>query len=149
MIPSALVFLESLPLTPNGKVDRKALPIPDQARPELDAIYVRARNPVEEMLAEIWAEVLKVERIGIHDNFFDLGGHSLLATQVTSRLRDRLQIDLPLRTLFEKPTVEGLAVAIIEKQATEAPAEQLSGILAEIDSLTAEEIARQLIDAVK
>jgi acyl carrier protein len=149
MIPSAFVFLESLPLTPNGKVDRKALAVPDHARPELDAIYVRPRNPVEELLAEIWAEVLRIERIGIHDNFFDLGGHSLLATQVTSRLRDRLQIELPLRTLFEKPTIEDLAVAIIEQQAAGVPAEQLSGILAEIDSLSSEEIARQLIHGMK
>ena len=114
MIPSAFVFLESLPLTPNGKVDRKALPVPDQARPELEAIFVRPRNPVEEMLAEIWAEVLKVERIGIHDNFFDLGGHSLLATQVVSRMRRALQVEIPLRALFETPTVAGLAERIGE-----------------------------------
>jgi amino acid adenylation domain-containing protein len=114
MIPSAFVFLDSLPLTPNGKVDRKALPVPDQSRPELGAIFVRPRNPVEEMLAEIWAEVLRVERIGIHDNFFDLGGHSLLATQVVSRMRGALQLEIPLRALFETPTVAGLAERIGE-----------------------------------
>jgi len=114
MIPSAFVFLESLPLTPNGKVDCKALPVPDQARPELEAIFVRPRNPVEEMLAEIWAEVLRVERIGIHDNFFELGGHSLLATQVISRIRRALQMEIPLRALFETPTVAGLAERIEE-----------------------------------
>ena len=114
MIPSAFVFLESLPLTTNGKVDRKALPVPDQTRPELDAIFMSPRTPMEEMLAEIWAEVLKVEGIGIHDNFFDLGGHSLLATQVVSRMRRAVQVEIPLRALFESPTVVGLAARIEE-----------------------------------
>jgi acyl carrier protein len=114
MIPSAFVFLEFLPLTPNGKVDRKALPVPDQSRPELQASYQAPRTPVEELLAEIWTEVLRAERIGIHDNFFDLGGHSLLATQVVSRMRRALQLEIPLRALFETPTVAGLAKRIEE-----------------------------------
>ena len=88
MVPSAFVFLDLIPLTSNGKVDRKALPAPDQNRFDLEESFVAPRTPVEEMIAEIWAEVLKLDRVGIHDNFFDLGGHSLLATQVISRLRE-------------------------------------------------------------
>jgi amino acid adenylation domain-containing protein len=122
MVPSAFVILDALPLTPNGKIDRKALPAPDQNRSEFEQSYVAPRTPVEELLAEIWAEVLKVERVGIHDNFFDLGGHSLKATQVMSRLRDAIQVDLSLRFLFESPTVEGLARMVEEKQSTSSTA---------------------------
>lgn len=109
MVPSAFVFLDSLPLTVSGKVDRRALPAPDGSRPDLAEAYLAPRNGTEELLAKIWAEVLKLERIGIHDNFFDLGGHSLLATQVASRIREALRIELPLRAMFETPTVAGLS----------------------------------------
>jgi acyl carrier protein len=109
MIPSAFVFLDALPLTPSGKLDRKALPAPDDSRPDLDNRFVAPRTPAERSIAKIWAEVLKLEKVGIHDNFFYLGGHSLLATQVISRLRDAFRIHLPLRSLFESPTVAGLA----------------------------------------
>jgi amino acid adenylation domain-containing protein/FkbM family methyltransferase len=114
MIPSVFVFLESLPLTPNGKIDRRALPAPDHARPEMEEGYVAPRTLIEELIAEIWAEVLKLEKIGIHDNFFDLGGHSLVATQVISRARESFQVELPLRRLFESPTIAGLAERIEE-----------------------------------
>jgi hypothetical protein len=87
MLPSAFVCLDSLPLTPNGKVDRRALPVPDQSRPELESLFVAARTAVEDVLAQIWKDVLKLDKVGIHDNFFELGGHSLLATQVVSRVR--------------------------------------------------------------
>jgi amino acid adenylation domain-containing protein len=125
MVPSAFVMLDLLPLTPNGKVDKKALPAPDQSRPDLEEDYVAPRNPVEEVLANIWAEVLRLERVGAHDDFFDLGGHSLLATQVVSRVRQMLQVELPLRALFESPTLSGLAEAIakarLEKEGLAAP----------------------------
>jgi acyl carrier protein len=101
--------LDELPLSPNGKVDRKALPVPDGSRPELEKAYMPPRTRVEQTLVEIWREILKLERVGIHDNFFDLGGHSLLATKIISRVRDALKIDLPLRILFETPTIQGLA----------------------------------------
>ena len=87
MVPAAFVVLDALPLTPNGKVDRQALPAPDQARPPLFEAFVAPRTPIEELLVGIWASVLRVESVGIHDNFFALGGHSLLAVQVMSRLR--------------------------------------------------------------
>jgi acyl carrier protein len=113
MVPSALVFLEALPMTPNGKVDRKALPIPDQTRLETGEGSELPRTPMEVILATIWNEVLKIERVGIRDNFFDLGGHSLLATQVMSRIRKVLHVEISLRSLFEKPTVEELSAEIL------------------------------------
>jgi acyl carrier protein len=112
MMPSDFMVLKELPLTPNGKVDRKALPMPDRKRPELDRTFVPPRSPVEQTVAGIWDEVLGLERVGVHDNFFELGGHSLLATQVVSRLREALQVELPLYYLFETPTIAGLAERI-------------------------------------
>ena len=112
MIPSAFVFLDSLPLTPNSKVDRLALPAPDAARPELQAALITPRTATEERVAALYAQVLNLKEVGIYDNFFDLGGHSLLATQVISRVRETFQIEVPFDTLFEAPTVEGLAESI-------------------------------------
>jgi amino acid adenylation domain-containing protein len=112
MVPSAFVQLESLPLTPNGKVDRCALPAPDRARFGSEKTFALPRTPIEEVLAGIWAQVLGCESVSIHDNFFDLGGHSLLATQVMGRLRSILQVELPLRCLFESPTIAELAESI-------------------------------------
>jgi len=109
MVPSAFMFLESLPLTPNGKLDRKVLPAPDHHRPELDDGFTAPTTPVEEILANIWCMVLKLDKVGIHDNFFHLGGHSLLATQVVSRIRSNFAVDLPLRYIFEAPTIAALA----------------------------------------
>jgi amino acid adenylation domain-containing protein len=112
MVPSAFMLLDTLPLTPNGKIARRALPAPDTTRPEMTTAYVAPRGPVEEVLARIWADVLGVERVGIHDHFFELGGHSLLATRVISRLRQVFQVELPMRSLFEAPTIAGLVEAI-------------------------------------
>jgi amino acid adenylation domain-containing protein len=119
MVPSAYVFLDSMPLTPSGKIDRRSLPEPDPVRPD-DGRYVPPRTPTEKLAAQIWADVLRVDRVGIHDNFFDLGGHSLLATQVVSRIRDAFRIELPLRSLFEAPTLAGLAEQIISARAGRA-----------------------------
>ena len=103
MVPSAFVRLEALPLLPNGKVDRNALPAPGAAA-YAQRDYVAPRNATEEVLAGIWSEVLKLDRVGVHDNFFDLGGHSLLAMRVVARIRDAFQLELPLRALFEAPS---------------------------------------------
>ncbi|MBD2521399.1 non-ribosomal peptide synthetase [Nostoc sp. FACHB-133] len=113
MVPSAIVILESLPLTPNGKIDRRALPEPSS---ELRDKYVAPRTPIEEILALIWQQVLKVELVGRHENFFELGGHSLLATQFISRVRSRLKVEISLRELFAAPTIAELAPSIQQLQ---------------------------------
>ncbi len=108
MVPGALMLLERLPLNANGKVDRHALPAP-QGRPELEEGYQEPRGPVEEGVCGVWRDVLALEKVGVHDDFFDLGGHSLTATQVVSRLRQVFRVELSVRALFESPTVAGLA----------------------------------------
>jgi acyl carrier protein len=112
MVPSAFVVVDTLPRTPAGKVDRRGLPAPERLRPSLHVPFASARTPLEERLAGIWAEVLGVDRVGIHDHFLDLGGQSLLATSLVSRVLTTFQVDLPLRTLFESPTVAEMALAI-------------------------------------
>jgi amino acid adenylation domain-containing protein len=112
MVPSVYVMLDALPLTASGKVDRRALPAPDWTREQVEQVYVAPRTPVEEMLAGIWSQILGAERVGIHDDFFELGGHSLLATRVMARVRDDFHMGLSLRSLFEAPTVAGLASLI-------------------------------------
>jgi amino acid adenylation domain-containing protein len=116
MVPGALLLLDRLPLTHNGKIDRRALPDPGPAGPAAGEGTVAPRTPVEETVAAVWCELLERDTIGVHDGFFDLGGHSLLAMQAVSRLRDAFGIDLPLRRLFDAPTVAGLAAAIAEAQ---------------------------------
>ncbi|MBD1895823.1 non-ribosomal peptide synthetase [Coleofasciculus sp. FACHB-129] len=118
MVPSAFVVLESLPLTPNGKVDRRALPAPEPVKLDLAGSYVAPQTPVEEVLVKIFGEVLGVKRVGIHDNFFELGGHSLLGTQLVSRVRDAFGVELPLRSVFEAPTIAELSKAIASCQQT-------------------------------
>ncbi|WP_116121159.1 non-ribosomal peptide synthetase, partial [Archangium gephyra] len=108
MVPSAFVALEALPLTPNGKLDARALPAPETSL-AASSHYVAPSSELEQRLAGIWAQVLGVKQVGIHDNFFELGGHSLLATQVVSRIRSAFQVELPLRALFEAPSVASFA----------------------------------------
>ncbi|HEY8228438.1 MAG TPA: amino acid adenylation domain-containing protein [Pyrinomonadaceae bacterium] len=129
MMPSHFVVLDELPRTANGKLDRKALPAPDQSRPELDAPFVAPRTTMEEMLASVWADVLRLKTVGVHDNFFELGGHSLLGTQVISRLRTLFKRQLPLRWLFECPTVATLTKKI-EESASAKPEENPPLVLA-------------------
>jgi amino acid adenylation domain-containing protein/non-ribosomal peptide synthase protein (TIGR01720 family) len=112
MMPAAFVVLDTLPLTPNGKVDRDALPAPDATLGKGDAGRVGPRNPYEEILADLWRHLLRVETLGVHDNFFDLGGHSLLATQVLTRLNATFKVKLSYRDLFDAPTVAGLAECV-------------------------------------
>ncbi|MDP2626382.1 MAG: amino acid adenylation domain-containing protein, partial [Candidatus Rokubacteria bacterium] len=112
MVPAGFVVLDALPLTPNGKVDRRALPRPNQADVGSSLEFVAPRTPVEEALAAIWADVVGLERVGAHDSFFELGGHSLLGTRVMARLRATFGVELPIRRLFEFPTVAGLASEI-------------------------------------
>lgn len=144
MVPDAFVPLASLPLTRNGKVDRKALPAPDERTRGAGQAFVEPRTPVEGAVAEIWARMLRRERVGLHDNFFELGGHSLLVTQVVSRLRSQFQVDLPLRTLFEHPTVEGIALFIDEQQAHREREDSLDPMLTELEAISDEEAEKLL-----
>jgi acyl carrier protein len=107
MVPSAVVRLESLPLTPSGKVARRALPAPEYAADE--ERYVAPRTPVEEVLAGIWAEVLRLERVGVHDSFFDLGGHSLLLMRLLAHVQAAFDVEISIRTVFSMPTLEAMA----------------------------------------
>ncbi|QLE43120.1 amino acid adenylation domain-containing protein [Nostoc sp. C052] len=116
MVPSFFVFLDTLPLNPNGKIDRRALPAPDTSDTRLSTNFVPPQNSTEEVLANIWAKVLRREQVGIYDNFFEFGGHSLLATQVMSRVCQAFQIEIPLQLLFENPTIATLAEAIAQNQ---------------------------------
>jgi amino acid adenylation domain-containing protein/non-ribosomal peptide synthase protein (TIGR01720 family) len=122
MVPSAFVMLKTLPLTSNGKVDRKALPPPDMARDLPPDVSESPLNLVEEVVAGIWAEVLEIERVNPGDNFLELGGHSLLATRVFSRIREAFQVELPLKTLFDAPTLKELASAIEKAMGTASEA---------------------------
>ncbi|HSU13784.1 non-ribosomal peptide synthetase, partial [Longimicrobium sp.] len=127
MVPNAFVVLEALPVTPNGKVDRAALPAPDTPGSRGET-YVAPRTPAEERMAGIWAQVLGMERVGGEDNFFDLGGHSLLATQLVSRVREAFRTELPLRAVFEAPTLAELAgrvEALMAEAAADAAAPPL------------------------
>lgn len=129
MVPAAFVLMDALPLTANGKVDRQALPTPEGERP-VEGTFVAANTPLEEMLAGIWTQILGLEQVGIHDNFFELGGHSLLATQAISQVRQTFQVEIPLRRLFEAPTVAELAkqieMAMQAKSELKLPIEQIS-----------------------
>jgi amino acid adenylation domain-containing protein len=147
MVPSVFVLLETLPLLPNGKLNRRALPMPDMTR-ELESDYVAPGTPLEETLATIWAEVLGQKQIGIHDNFFDLGGHSLLATRILSRVREVLRIEIPLRSLFQTPTIAGMVE--VAQQITPTAGETSTASIAKVqddaDAALAGQVA-QLSDA--
>jgi amino acid adenylation domain-containing protein len=119
MIPSAFAFLDAIPLTPNGKVARNALPIPGADLSDLTVSYVAPRNQVEHVMAEIWSEVLGVEKVGVFDHFFELGGHSLSATRLIARVRSAFQIDLPLRSIFIEPTIAGLCKHLLYDEFTQ------------------------------
>jgi amino acid adenylation domain-containing protein len=123
LVPSTFVFLDRLPLTPNGKLDRRALPAPDQSGGEFEQPYVAPRTPIEGLLAGMWADVLGVPRVGVHDDFFGLGGHSLRATQIIARARAAFGIELPLRSLFESPTVAGLSLTVARRMIEDSGAD--------------------------
>jgi amino acid adenylation domain-containing protein len=133
MVPSALVTMDALPLSPNGKIDRRALPAPERSGRGTEA-FVAPRSPVEETLAAIWAEVLGVERVGVHDHFFDLGGHSLLGVRVVSQVQEAFGVSLPLHTLFQAPTIEALSQAIARAQLEAQPEDEILRLLAELEA---------------
>jgi amino acid adenylation domain-containing protein len=141
MVPSAIISLDALPLTRNGKVDTAALPSPSETTGEHTVIA--PRNPVEQGLVDIWRQVLRVEHVSVEDNFFDLGGHSLLATQVISRIRSTFRVQLPLRSLFDAPTVAGLAeqIAVLPQNSED---EEVARLLQELEGLSDDEAERLL-----
>ncbi|WP_198299658.1 MupA/Atu3671 family FMN-dependent luciferase-like monooxygenase [Tumebacillus avium] len=109
MVPSYVMFLDAMPLTPNGKVDRKALPNPVQDRAKMQKVYVAPQSQMEQTLSQLWQDVLRIDRVGVHDNFFELGGHSILAVQVHGKIKETLGVDVPVVQLFQYPTIAGLA----------------------------------------
>ncbi|MCP4417209.1 MAG: amino acid adenylation domain-containing protein, partial [Chloroflexi bacterium] len=141
MVPTAIVPLDAFPLTPNGKIDHKALPSPMET---IVSNYVSPRNDVETVIANIWAETLKLPRVGIDDNFFELGGHSLLGTQLVTRLRQTLRIELPLRALFDAPTVAGIAEVVLQPPNSPARVEKVAQLLIKLSQLSEEEAAQLL-----
>jgi acyl carrier protein len=140
--------LDELPRALNGKVDRKALPEPGRSRPELDTAFMAPRTPVENQLARIWSDVLSIDEVGIHDNFFDLGGHSLAATRVVSRVIGEFQLELPAQALFNAPTVAEMAGIITQNQVKKLGEQDLAHLLTDLESLSEEE-ARRLLSEPK
>jgi acyl carrier protein len=121
MVPSNLIALEKFPLSPNGKVDRKALPAPGPVSSQLTSSYVAPRSPMEKLIADIWAKVLRLEKVGVHDSFFDIGGQSLLMVQVQFRLCEALKTNLSIVKMFQYPTISSLA-----KHLAQPPVESIS-----------------------
>lgn len=146
MIPAGFIFVESLPLTPTGKVDRQALSLPDAVRRELTSSFVAPRTALEKVLAESWIEILGVEQVGTEDNFFELGGHSLLATQVVTRICHAFDVELPLRSLYEAPTVAALAAALLQVSAEPSRIEKTAELLLKLAQLSEDQVERMLAD---
>ncbi len=144
MIPSTFVMLDTLPRTPGGKVDRLALPAPSRARPDLDTPMVAPRTPAEATLCAIWGEVLELDEVGIHDHFLEVGGHSLAASHVIARVIETFHVALPIRTLFEAPTVAELTAAIADTLERSPERKERARILTELEQLSEAEAERLL-----
>ena len=142
MLPSAFVFMDRFPLTNNGKIDRSALPAPEQERPDLGAIFVAPRTETEIVLARIWSDVLQVEQVGLHDDFFEFGGHSILAVKAVSRMREQLETEVPLSAMFECPTVAEMALKMMELEADRLDPADLVRLLGEVEAVTQDESRR-------
>ncbi|HVG08475.1 MAG TPA: non-ribosomal peptide synthase/polyketide synthase [Thermoanaerobaculia bacterium] len=139
MLPSAFVFLDAFPLTPQGKVDRRALPAPERSQHGTGAKFIPPRTPLEEEVARVWRDVLKVDRVGVSDSFWELGGHSLLATRVLSRIEELFEVDLPLQTLFASPSLEEFA-AMVGERVLVLEGEDIDAALAELNGMSEDEI---------
>jgi amino acid adenylation domain-containing protein len=142
MVPSSFVLLTALPRTPNGKIDRQALPAP--AETEDTELFVAPRTPVEEALCRIWSQLLGVEQIGVNNSFFELGGHSLMAMQLLSRLRGIFQLELPLRVVFEAPTIAKLAEVLVSYEVTPGQVERIAAITVELETMSSEAVNEKL-----
>lgn len=136
MSPAILMKLEKLPLNPNGKVDRLSLPKPEVRDEEMERRYAEPRSDLEKFLAGIWAEALKVERVGIHDEFFDLGGHSLLATEILAWVREAFDLELPLRIMFEGATIANLARTIVARESVAGQMEKVAQVILKVMAMS-------------
>jgi amino acid adenylation domain-containing protein len=143
MLPSAFIAIKEIPLTPNGKVDRRALPAPEQIEVST-AGFIAPRTEMEQLVAEIWCEILGITQVGADSNFFDLGGHSLLATRVMNRIRERCGVELPLRVLFEFPTVVSLAAKLDDARPKETELSRILDILVNMENISEEEVTTLL-----
>src|SRR5262249_26533903 len=137
---SAFVMLDQLPLTPNGKVDRKSLPGPDSTRGS-EKRYIAPRSAAEAILADIWSELLGVDQVGVEDNFFEIGGHSLLATRLVSIIRNTLRAEVPLRTLFESPTIAELVPHIARSLGGMEVLEEVAVTIKQLEQMSVDEVS--------
>lgn len=144
MAASSFVLLDAMPLTPNGKVDRQALPIPDGGQSNTDRPYIAPRSPVEQELAQLWSGLLGIERVGIHDHFFEMGGHSLLLTQLGLRIRKAFRVSLPLRALFDAPTLHDMASAVVSGQIEQLDRAKFDDLIKKLKQLSPSEMSEQL-----
>jgi hypothetical protein len=135
MIPSRFIVIENIPLLSTGKVDRRALPMLRSGRPDLETLFAAPTTPAEQSLSQIWAEVLHLDQVGIHDNFFDLGGHSLSGSRVISRVLETFRMDLALSVVFDSPTVAEMALIITTNQSRRQSDAELEPILAAVRGL--------------
>ena len=147
MIPAGFVTLDKLPLTPNGKLDRQALPALDTGQSA--ARYLAPRDHTERTLAKLWSDLLKLDKVGVQDDFFALGGHSLLATRLVSQIRREFDVEIPLRAIFENPTIERLALQIAEKRTASIASEDVEELLKDLESLPEEAAECQLTEIEK
>ncbi|HMF49151.1 MAG TPA: amino acid adenylation domain-containing protein [Candidatus Saccharimonadales bacterium] len=142
MIPAAFVCIAEIPQTPNGKIDRIHLPLPSGERPTLDVPFAPAGTNTEKELSQLWSEVLAIDRVGVHDDFFELGGNSLTATRIISRVLQKFQLELPIKAIFDTPTVAGMAL-VIEQNRTKLPHDEvMNRLLNEIEAMTEGEAER-------
>jgi len=149
MVPSVFVMLDEFPRLPIGKVNRLALPVPGRERPNLANEMVAPRNLVEQKLAMIWSEALQIDPIGVHDNFLSLGGDSLLATRVVTRAISSFKVEVPLKTVFESPTIADMALVMVKYQAQNVEADKVNQLLAELEAMSEEQVKQALEDAVQ
>jgi phosphopantetheine binding protein/AMP-binding enzyme len=145
MLPAAFIAVDEFPLTPNGKIDRRRLPEPtSQGRPDPGAVFVAPRTAAEQLVAGVYRDVLRVDRVGANDDFFERGGHSLLATQAIVRIREAFGIDVPLRTLFERPTTAGMVLALADLLGDRTTLDEIAGAILEVNQLSDAEVRARL-----
>jgi len=146
MVPVSFVFMDAFPLTPNKKVDRKRLPMPEMSRLESEKQFVAPRNALEEVVTAIMSEILEVDPLSIHDNFFEPGGHSLLAARLLARVHETFNIDVSLRHFFGTPTVLGLVTELIGSPEKKTRPERIAKLVLEVNQLTNEQVSEMLLE---